>query len=233
MRFMKTSLHLEVQQKAPGAQRPDQVVIQRGKMFICLLAVSPPQQELRRSNCFCTKLMIHTLIALWDNAMETLTFANQNIPSLCFFSQIKWLDLIILLVCFFFLLFWPVSPAFACEGWTVFGWRAAVKVAVASPRLGSKISCRAESKEHQRMPTGMDWRAPSQLRWWELAPCQPLSYQLSAMTTALFSAVAGAVRKSQRENPQAFCWCSNEAVKEISQGWKLGEGKRKTTLLAL
>lgn len=101
MRFMKTSLHLEVQQKAPGAQRPDQVVIQRGKMFICLLAVSPPQQELRRSNCFCTKLMIHTLIALWDNAMETLTFANQNIPSLCFFSQIKWLDLIILLFFFF------------------------------------------------------------------------------------------------------------------------------------
>lgn len=118
-------------------------------------------------------------------------------------------------------------------GWTVSGWRAAVKVAIASPRRGSKISCRAESKEHQRMPTGMDWRARSQLRWWELAPCQPLRHQLSAMTAALFSAVAGAVRKSQRENPQAFCLRNNEAVKEISLGWKLGERKRKTALLAL
>lgn len=50
--------------KAPGAQRLHQVVIQCRKMFICLLAVSSLQRERRCPNCFCTRLMIHTLIAL-------------------------------------------------------------------------------------------------------------------------------------------------------------------------
>lgn len=56
--------------------------------------------------------------------------------------------------------------------------------------------------------------------------------QLSAIShdQGTFSAAAGKVRNSHRENPQASSLCDAEAVKWISQGWKLGEGKRETAL---
>lgn len=72
---------------------------------------------------------------------------------------------------------------------------------------------------------GRKQRTPKNANWNGLARTE--STQVVRISAALFSAVAGAVRKSQRENPQAFCLCNNKAVKEIHRAGSWVKEKEK------